>query len=104
MKNKSGYVYLMRCQDFYKIGFSKNVERRQKQLDTRPFPLDIISKVYSEIAFDVEQEIHQKLEDFRVEGEWYSFDEFIDEQEFYEMVKATESVILVRRGLTLWLE
>lgn len=97
MKNKSGYVYLMRCQDFYKIGFSRNVERRHKQLDTRPFPLDIISKVYSDIALDVEQEMHKKFGADRVEGERYLFDEFMDEWDFHEIVKTLEADILSKK-------
>ena len=58
----------------YKIGFSKDVERRIKQLDTRPFKLNLIakSKLISD-AYDREQEIHEYFANSRIEGEWYCF-------------------------------
>ena len=73
-RDKSGYVYLMSCEDKYKIGYSQNVERRLKQLDTRPFPLKLVIKVYSEIAYDIEQELHKSLQEYKLTGEWYSSD------------------------------
>ena len=41
-----GYVYILKCADKYKIGFSNNVERRMQQLDTRPFPLEHIKNAW----------------------------------------------------------
>lgn len=71
---KSGCVYLLECGGRYKIGFSKDVERRISQLDTRPFKLNLIakSKLISD-AYDREQEIHEYFADNRVDGEWYEF-------------------------------
>lgn len=84
---KSGYVYLLECGGRYKIGFSKDVERRIRQLDTRPFKLNLIakSKLISD-AYDREQEIHEYFANSRVEGEWYCFS---DEEALYaeEIVK-----------------
>ena len=73
-RDKSGYVYVLRCADKYKIGYSQNVERRMRQLDTRPFPLELVIKVYSEIAYDIEQELHKSLQEYKLTGEWYSSD------------------------------
>ena len=71
---KKGYVYLLECGGRYKIGFSKDVERRISQLDTRPFKLNLIakSKLISD-AYDREQEIHEYFANSRIEGEWYCF-------------------------------
>lgn len=71
---KKGYVYLLECAGRYKIGFSKDVEIRIKQLDTRPFKIKLIakSKIISD-AYDREQEIHEYFADQRVYGEWYEF-------------------------------
>lgn len=88
---KNGYVYLMACDCFHKIGYSKNVEKRREQLDVRPFPIDIIAKQYSMIALDVEREIHRMLAKYRVDNEWYYFDAFPAEKEFCEFVKFVES-------------
>lgn len=53
MRSKSGYVYLLECGGKYKIGFSKDVERRMQQLDTRPFKLNLVTKSkYLSDAYD----------------------------------------------------
>lgn len=67
-----GYVYLFECGGRYKVGFSDNVERRAKQLDNRPFKLNIVA--VSELldnAYGIEQAIHEKLEKYKIYGEWY---------------------------------
>ena len=69
----SGYIYLFECGDKYKIGVSKNVERRIKDLDNRPFKVNLIAKVHSNIAYKVEQTIHNLLKRYKIEGEWYDF-------------------------------
>lgn len=73
-RSKGGYVYLLECGRKYKIGFSKDVERRIHQLDTRPFKLNLIvkSKFISD-AYDREQELHEYFADKKVDGEWYEF-------------------------------
>lgn len=97
-KNVSGYVYLLSCSDKYKVGYSNNVERRMKQLDTRPFPLKLVCKTYSDIAFDVEQRIHKIMSDHKVEGEWYDFDFDVKADEFSDFVLKVERKILLERG------
>lgn len=70
----SGYVYLFECGGKYKIGYSKNVERRMKDLDYRPFPINLITKTcLLEDAYKVEQYIHENLSEYKVIGEWYAF-------------------------------
>lgn len=75
-KKTEGYVYVLKCADKYKLGYSNNVEQRMKQLDTRPFPLELVYKAYSEKAYDIEQELHSVYTSYgyRLEGEWYSSD------------------------------
>lgn len=71
-KRKQGFVYIFESGGKYKIGFSKNVEQRLKQLDTRPFKLNKVYLKYFENAFDIEQFLHNSdLSDRRIEGEWY---------------------------------
>jgi predicted GIY-YIG superfamily endonuclease len=73
---KTGYVYMLECGGKYKIGFSKDVKRRMKQLDTRPFELKLVAQSdFLENAYDVEQEIHEMLEASRETGEWYNLSE-----------------------------
>ena len=71
-KNKGGFVYVLKCADKYKIGYSKDVDQRIKQLDTRPFKLELVFKVYSDNAYKIEQELHNRLSAYREIGEWYS--------------------------------
>ena len=68
----SGYVYMIRCADKYKIGYSKNVSRRLNELDTRPFKSEVLFTVYSTNARKLEQELHHRLSYYKETGEWYS--------------------------------
>lgn len=73
-EKKKGYVYLLECGGKFKVGFSNNVERRMRQLDTRPFKLNLVVKSeFLSDAYDREQELHEDFEGSRIEGEWYDF-------------------------------
>ena len=75
-KKRSGHIYIMECGGKYKIGLSKNVERRKKQLDHRPFPVEIIYKSPElENVIDYERELHEVFDDKRISGEWFDLDE-----------------------------
>lgn len=76
--NPKGYVYLMECGGKYKIGFSKDVERRIKELNHRPFETKLLAKSrLIENPYSFEQEIHEVFEEYRIDGEWYNFEENI---------------------------
>lgn len=68
-------VYVMKCGDCYKIGVSKHPNARLKQLDERPFPVEIVmlSKM-AEYPYDIEKELHDALADKRIGGEWFKLD------------------------------
>ena len=75
-RSKGGYVYLLECGGKYKIGFSKYVEKRMHQLDTRPFKLNLVAKSkYLSDAYDWEQGLHDACADSVIDGEWYEFSE-----------------------------
>lgn len=92
--NTEGYVYLIKCADKYKIGYTKDVDRRFKELDTRPFPCELIESCYSYIAFPVEQKIHELLSEKRVTGEWYSLDSEASDNDFTDFVYYVEKQML----------
>lgn len=72
-KRKS-QVYLMECGGKYKIGVSANVSRRCKQLDNRPFPVNVIAtSPFIENAYRFEEDLHQIYNNFRIDGEWFNF-------------------------------
>ncbi len=89
----SGYVYLFECGGKYKIGVSQNVSRRIKDLDRRPFKVNLISKVYSKMAYKVEGTIHSCLKSHKIEGEWYDFDTAPTAEWFESLVKRVEDDI-----------
>lgn len=71
---RPGYVYLMESGGKYKIGFSKDVSRRAKELNNRPFPVTILSvSKKTENARDEEKRLHDALSKHRIDGEWYEF-------------------------------
>lgn len=72
--SKAGHVYLFECGGKYKIGFSKDVARRIKNLDYRPFKIKLVAKSnFISNAYDIEQQLHLEYESYRETGEWYSF-------------------------------
>lgn len=93
-ENTEGEVYLIKCADKYKIGYTKDINRRFKELDTRPFPCELITSVYSPIAFPIEQKIHELLSEKRVTGEWYQFKTDISPDKFINFVDYAEEQML----------
>lgn len=71
-----GSIYLLECGGKYKIGISKNVDRRIKELDNRPFKVNkIISKDNVVDVYSKEQKLHTKYSKKRIDGEWYEFNQ-----------------------------
>jgi hypothetical protein len=71
-----GSIYLLECGGKYKIGISKNVDRRIKELDNRPFKVNkIISKDNVIDVYSKEQKLHTKYSKKRIDGEWYEFNQ-----------------------------
>lgn len=71
-----GYIYLFECGGKYKIGLSRDVERRIKELDYRPFTINLIAK--SRLLtdpFNVERELHERYTKNKLTGEWFTLSE-----------------------------
>ena len=66
------YVYLLECGGKYKIGISKDVARRIKELDCRPFPINLMARSKRMThAQDLEQHLHMKMSRYNIDGEWF---------------------------------
>lgn len=66
------YLYLIKCQQFYKIGVAHDVEQRLAQLSTgNPFDLEVLAVYGYDNANTVETTLHQRFADFRRRGEWF---------------------------------
>ena len=73
---KPQHVYLFKCGDKHKIGISCNVKRRMRELDNRPYPLELIAcSALMRHAFDAEQRLHEEADSWRLSGEWFDFDD-----------------------------
>ena len=69
-------LYLIKCQDFYKIGITNDIEDRLAQLSTgNPFDLEIIVAFEFENASFIEKSLHQKFSEQKVKNEWFSLSE-----------------------------
>lgn len=70
------YVYLIKCQQFHKIGVANDVESRLAQLSTgNPYPLAVIACYGFSNAEVVEKSLHQRFSKERERGEWFLLDE-----------------------------
>lgn len=73
-KKNVGVVYLLKIKDKkqYKIGVSKNFERRYNEISPKmPFELKTINLIESFNIFDLEKKLHNKFSDKRIKGEWF---------------------------------
>ncbi len=71
----NGYIYFIRAKDtnFYKIGVSRNPKRRICDIDSYlPFDLEILSIHYFNNVYDIETNISNKLESYKIRREWYN--------------------------------
>lgn len=70
------YVYLIECQQFYKIGIANDVESRIAQLSTgNPFPLKLIASYRFANAQAVETVLHQRFANSKKRAEWFDLGE-----------------------------
>src|SRR5258706_1201450 len=85
------YLYIIKCQDFHKIGIANDVEARLAQLSTgNPYPLEVVVIYAFDNAEIVERSIHQRYKEIRQRGEWFNLD--------YEALKNIHSICLALGG------
>tara|TARA_B100000214_G_scaffold63906_1_gene42113 strand:- start:658 stop:1200 length:543 start_codon:yes stop_codon:yes gene_type:complete len=58
----NGWLYLIRNRDLYKIGITKNFEKRMQQLK----PDSVVAKLYSRDFLKLERELHNRYKQFRI--------------------------------------
>ena len=67
----SGWLYLIRNGDLYKIGITKNIENRMRQLK----PDSLIAKLYSKNYQQLERELHKRYKNVRIpQSEYFRLD------------------------------
>lgn len=71
-RTPSGFVYVIGCHDFVKIGIAENVIARLAVLQVGcPYKLSIIGFWPSADAIKEEEAIHAHFDNYRVQGEWF---------------------------------
>jgi len=67
-----GWVYIMECGPYYKIGMSKRPNKRCARLSTKP-PFDIVLLHWfpADNARKAEQILHEDYAEYRKNGEWF---------------------------------
>ena len=75
-KSQAGYVYLLKGGDHYKIGLSKDANRRMEEISPKmPFETELICTVSTEDMYALEAALHELYADKRANGEWFELDE-----------------------------
>ncbi|APH20915.1 GIY-YIG nuclease family protein [Clostridium botulinum] len=78
MNNKNGTVYFILdiSANLVKIGFSRNLKRRIKQLETSNCNLELIHKI-DNCNMDYEYSLHNYFSLERVKNEWFNYGDSI---------------------------
>lgn len=66
-----GYIYLVKSNQYYKIGRSKNVPERVKQLGLITHPVDLVCKARVQPVIKIEADLHEQFSYARYRGEWF---------------------------------
>jgi hypothetical protein len=68
----AGVVYFIQCNEFVKIGFAADPVSRMCQMQIgNPYTLKLLKVIQSITPEQLEQEIHGRIEPYRVRGEWF---------------------------------
>lgn len=71
---KRGFVYVIKCDDFVKIGIASDVQSRLANLQCgNPHELTLLLHWPSPNALAAEQRLHYKLWRWHHRGEWFRF-------------------------------
>ena len=70
---RHGYIYLVQCDKYYKIGYAKHLGSRVSSLRvSNPFPLELLHYTYVPNARLAEEELHSEFIMKIHRGEWFT--------------------------------
>jgi hypothetical protein len=73
IKDRPGYIYLVKASNYYKIGLSKQPQVRFSQIGLQlPFPFQVLHIISAGNMYEAEAKLHQKYIHKRLNGEWFS--------------------------------
>lgn len=65
-------VYLLKLNEFYKIGIAWDVNRRFVQLySSSPYTIELVASKPFDNASKVEKDLHKKYHKYAVKNEWF---------------------------------
>src|ERR1051326_7180735 len=72
MLRQPGYVYIAAAEGgLYKIGQSRNPEKRLKRFSDVPFGLQLLHQIETDDCRWLERRLHDQFWESRVSGEWF---------------------------------
>lgn len=93
-RNRRQKLYVVRCEDFYKIGIAQNVEGRVGLMQVGcPYELEALVVFECEDPELVEEVLHNRFGRYHVRGEWYQLPDDLVlniEAEFYSAVEQVQ--------------
>lgn len=73
---KGIFVYLLKCNEFYKIGIATGLESRVSSIQTgNPYEVELIWAAKLMDAIETEKALHQRFAGERTFREWFKLDE-----------------------------
>lgn len=88
MNVEFGYVYVMECRGYFKIGHSTDPRRRLRKLRTgSPIPIRLVHTLETALYREIEQQLHARFHKQRRSGEW-----FVLSPEDIEYIKGVDSI------------
>ncbi len=71
-KETSGYIYLLKSRNLYKIGKAKQLRNRMKAYRTEnPFGIKVILQKKVKDSGSIERQLHNLVSNKRIRGEWF---------------------------------
>ena len=76
-KNKkvNQFIYIIKDNDYYKIGYTTNYKKRIKAYKTHNANINTVCLVETEKAFELEAYLHDMYKDKNIRGEWFDLTE-----------------------------
>jgi hypothetical protein len=90
------FIYLIRCSEnsYYKIGITKNIERRLKQIQTSsPDHIYLVEKYESPYASKIEKALHNFFKSYHRNNEWFELS-LTEEVKFLDMCSTIEKNLI----------
>ena len=100
--NSDRFIYVLKSNEYYKIGITKDIAKRMRELQTgNPIKHLFVCSSFFEDAPRFERLLHEAFAQYRVEGEWFELPpekleeliEILKNKNFIEQVSPLDNVV-----------